>query len=303
MKILITGIEGFVGPYLAELFVNDKVYGTYFLEPNRVKGIDYRYMDVTDAHSVKYVISSIKPDLIFHLAGYSSVAEAWKNPEIALNINAHGTKNLLDALTSLKLKPKIVIISSADVYGKPKQLPLTEKHASHPISPYGKSRVVQESIVANYPELDITIARSFSHTGPRQLPKFVCPAFAHQIAMIEHKLQEPVIRHGDLSVKRDFLDVRDVVKAYKLLAEKGKPHEAYNVCSGKVYAISEILNILISMSSLKIKREIDPSKVRPVEIPELLGSNEKLCKATGWKPSIDFKQTLKDILDYWRKKV
>ncbi len=304
MRILITGIEGFVGPYLAEQFVGkEEVYGSYFMEPGRIKGVDCRYMDITDSHSVKAVLSSIKPELIFHLAGYSSVADAWKNPELALKVNAEGTKNILDALMALGLNPKVVVVSSADVYGKPTELPITERHSLNPISPYGRSRVMQERIISDYKELNITIARSFSHTGPRQLPKFVCPAFAYQIAMIEKGLKEPVIRHGDLSVRRDFSDVRDIVMAYRMLAEKGKPHKAYNVCSGKAYSIKEILEMLISMSSVSIREELDPSKVRPIEIPELIGSNEILRNETGWKPEIDFRQTLRDILDYWRKKV
>ncbi|MFH1637857.1 MAG: GDP-mannose 4,6-dehydratase [Candidatus Woesearchaeota archaeon] len=304
MRVLITGIEGFVAPYLAQPFIGkEEVYGTYFLEPSRISAVRYKYMDVTDAHSVKSIISSIRPDKIFHLAGFSSVAEAWKNPEKVMKINADGTKNILEAVKALGLNPKIVVVSSADVYGKPKEIPIPETHALQPISPYGKSRVMQEKIVENYEKLDITISRSFSHTGPTQLPKFVCPAFAHQIALIEKGLQNPVIRHGDLSVKRDFTDVRDVVKAYKLLSERGKPHEAYNVCSEKAYPISEILDALISMSKVAIRKELDTSKVRPIEIQELIGSNKKLCRDTGWKPAISFNDTLKDILEYWRKTV
>jgi len=305
MNVLITGIEGFVAPYLAELFAGtDKVYGTYFLKPaNKINGISCLYMDITDVKSVNETIALVKPDMIFHLAGFSSIAESWKTPELAFKINADGTKNLLDAVATLGLDPRILLVSSADVYGNPNPLPVSEDAALNPITPYGKSRHKQEKIAASYANLHIVIARSFNHTGPGQPPKFACPSFAMQVARIEHNLQEPVIKHGDLSIRRDFSDVRDVVRAYKLLAEKGKKHNIYNVCSGKSYSMKEILALLMSMSSVNIKTEEDPALVRPTDIPELVGSNAKLCKDTGWGPAIEFKQTLKDMLEYWRKKV
>lgn len=304
MKALITGIDGFVGPFLARLEQKDNVvYGTYLKEPIRQKGVQYVFMDLLDRQLVEKVISEIQPGRIYHLAGFSSVAESWKYPEMAMAVNANGMKNLLDAVVNAKISPKIVVISSADVYGEPKSLPIDESHPLNPQSPYGKSRVEQEKIISNYQELDITVARSFSHTGPGQDTKFVCSAFAWQIALIEKGEAAPVIMHGNLGIKRDFSDVRDVVKAYKLLAEKGKPHQFYNVCSGGIFSLNEILDILLSMSHVKIEKKLDPSKVRKADIPALHGDNAKLKAATGWKPEIDFKQTLKEILEYWRFKV
>ncbi|MBU2637818.1 MAG: GDP-mannose 4,6-dehydratase [Nanoarchaeota archaeon] len=305
MKVLITGIDGFVAPFLAkiELEAGNSVYGSYLKEPSRLPGVHYVFMDLLDKQLVEKIIAEIKPDRIYHLAGFSSVAESWKYPEMAMKVNAHGMQNLLDGIVDAKIKPKIVVVSSADVYGVPEYLPINESHLLNPQSPYGKSRVEQEKIISRYKDLDITIARSFSHTGPGQEAKFVCSAFSWQIALIEQGEAKPVIMHGNLEIKRDFSDVRDIVRAYKLLAEKGKSHDFYNVCSGRLFSLNEILDMLLSMSTAKIVKKLDPSKVRQADILVLHGDNSKLKAAAGWKPEIDFKQTLKEILEYWRKKV
>lgn len=304
MRILITGIDGFVAPFLArELSTENEVFGTYLLEPKKENGVDYHFMDILDAKSVSDAINHAKPDVVYHLAGFSSVADSWNNPEMTMKVNAEGTRNILEAVQAAKLSPKIVAVSSADVYGVPRYVPIDEKHPLNPQSPYGKSRIEQEKIIAAYKEMDITIARSFSHTGPGQGTKFVCSDFAYKIAAIEKGLAGNTLMHGSLDIRRDFSDVRDIVKAYMLLAKKGKSHEAYNVCSGKALSIGHILDMLIGMSDAKITKKLDPAKVRKADIPILQGNNAKIMKATGWHPEIDFKQTLKEILEYWRQNI
>lgn len=301
MKVLITGIDGFVAPFLArELLKENEVCGTYLLEPKNEEGIDHRFMDILDINSVTNVISSLKPEVIYHLAGFSSVADSWHNPEKAKEVNVHGTKNILDAIIKLKIASKVVVVSSADIYGIPKQIPINETHPLQPQSPYGLSRLEQERIISQYKGIDITIARSFSHTGPGQSAKFVCSDFAYRVAAIEKGAADNILMHGSLDVRRDFSDVRDIVRAYILLAKKGKSHEAYNVCSGRAFSIGQILDMLMGMSKATIIKKLDSAKVRKADIPILLGDNSKITKTTGWKPLINFEQTLKDILEYWR---
>ncbi len=305
MNVLITGIEGFVGPYIAELYFGKaNVHGTYLLESEeKLEGVEYHHMDVEDKESVNKVISEVKPDVVFHLAGFSSVAQSWKNPEKVMSVNAQGTKNLLEIITELNLNPKILVVSSSEIYGKPLVIPMGEEHPLNPGSPYAESRLKQEKIIAQYKDLDIIIARSFNHTGPRQNPEFVFPSFVKQVVMIEKGLQEPVIKHGNLDVKRDFSDVRDVVKAYVLLIEKGKAHEVYNVCSNNLLSLNEMLDLLISMSSKQIKKELDPERFRPVDIPVMQGDNSKLIRETRWSPQIPINRTLNDMLEYFRKRI
>ena len=308
MKALITGIEGFVGPYLAELLLekNYEVYGTYLNDLNKeIKRVNYFHLDVTDRKEAFEIISEIKPDWIFHLAGFSSVAESWKKPELCFRVNVDGTRNLLDAVLAAKIKPKILVVSSAEVYGKPKYLPIDEKHPLNPVSPYAKSRVEQEKIALEYVKkgLHIVISRSFNHTGPGQLPAFVCSDFAMQIARIEKGLQEPVVHVGDLSIKRDFTDVRDVVRAYVLAIEKCGSGGVYNVCSGRAYAVRQILDIIISFSKKRAIRVVqDDDKIRPADVPVIEGGNGKFVGQTGWKTEIDFEETLKDIVSFWLKR-
>ncbi|MDI6738272.1 MAG: GDP-mannose 4,6-dehydratase [Nanoarchaeota archaeon] len=304
MRVLITGIDGFVAPFLARLEAgSNTVYGTYLNEPNRLQGIHYVYLDLLDAKLTEKVIADIKPEVIYHLAGVGSVADSWKNPSMTMKVNATGTYNLLNAVTKAGIIPRIVAVSSADVYGNPLYLPINELHQLNPQSPYGFSKMELEKIIEGFKGLDVVVSRSFSHTGPGQSTKFVCSAFAHQIALIEQGKADPVLMYGNLDIKRDFSDVRDIVRAYKLLAEKGKSHEAYNVCSGKVFSIGQILDILIGISKAKIIKKPDSVKLRKVDIPVLKGDNSKLIKDTGWKPEIKFEETLKELLEYWRNNI
>lgn len=305
MKSLITGVSGFVGPYLANHLVENghKVYGIERSD-KKVANCKIYVADILDEKKVFNAINEVKPDYIFHLAGQSSVEVSWKEPRLTMDINVNGTKNLLNSVIKAKINPKIVVVSSSEIYGNPKKLPLKEDHPLEPISPYGESRLKQEELVQEFVkthDMSIVLARSFPHTGPGQIPKFVCPAFAEQIVKIERGKSEAVIKVGNLENERDFSDVRDIVRAYLLMAEKCRNGEAYNVCYGKAWKIKKILDYLLSMSSIKPEIILDPEKLRKTDMPKVLGDHSKITKESGWKPEIRFEETLKDILEYWRK--
>ncbi|MCX6710085.1 MAG: GDP-mannose 4,6-dehydratase [Candidatus Woesearchaeota archaeon] len=305
-KALITGIDGFAAPYLAEELLKKgySIIGSYLVSPGRiVKGVDYEKLDILNKDDVKKLVSDFKPEYVFHLAGFSSVAKSWENPELCRKINVEGTRNLLDALVEENIKAKLLFISSAEVYGKPKFFPITEEHPLNPENPYAESKLEAEGIclLPKYKSLSIVISRSFNHTGTGQSPDFVCSDFAKQIAEIEKGKREPVIKVGNLEAKRDFSDVRDISIAYSLF-DKCKPG-IYNIGSGRAYAIREILDILISMSRAKIKEESDPKKFRKIDVPVMFGSHEKFSAETGWQPRISIEKTLESILDYWREKI
>ncbi|MBU0628891.1 MAG: GDP-mannose 4,6-dehydratase [Nanoarchaeota archaeon] len=300
MKALITGVSGFVGNYLTkELLLHDyEVYGVDFNE-RKIDDVSFFKADILDKARISDILGSIKPDIVFHLAAVSSVKTGWENPKLTFDVNVNGTKNILDAAGN---KAKILVISSADVYGISKNVPIKEDSDLNPISPYGESKLKQEQTVLDYCKngFNIVVSRSFTHTGPGQLPFYVCSEFAKQVVDIERGKRQDVSA-GDLSVKRDFSDVRDIVMAYLMAVEKGESGEVYNICSGKGFALKEVLDILAGMSDAEIKVNLDKTKIRKNELPVLIGDNTKFCNATGWKPKIPLKQTLKDLLEYWRK--
>ena len=305
MKALITGMSGFVGPFLRKSLSKNgyAVYGLDRQNPKKDKKI--KICDITDSEAVEKVIADIKPDAIFHLAGQSSVEKSWSIPEETHKINVEGTSNLLGAVVNSKLSSKILIISSADVYGQQDKLPITEDAVLHPWSPYAESRVEQEQIALRFYEkydLHITIARSFHHTGPGQSPPFVMPSFAKQIADIEKEKQKPVIKVGNLAVERDIADVRDVVEAYRILMEKGEAGHIYNVCSGRKVSIGWVLDHLRSLSkeTTNVTVQKDNSLMRKNDVDVAWGDNSKL-RELGWNTTIPLEQTLKDLLTYWRE--
>ncbi len=304
MISLVTGSEGFVGPYLVSLLKAEgyTVFRTDLRGPSEQK--DFYTLDVTDREKVFKVIEETKPDYIFHLAGFSSVKASFDHPELCKQINVEGTRNVLDAIAETTPKAKILVVSSAEVYGTPEKLPITEEHPISAKTPYGESRLLQEALCRESSDkkgLQVVITRSFNHTGPGQQDIFVIPSFARQITQIEKGKQDS-IKVGNLDAIRDFSDVRDVVKAYLLLIEKGVSGELYNVCSGKGHSIKSLLDKMIAISSANIKIEHDPVRMRKIYIPELIGDNTKLKEATGWKPEIMIEQTLIDTIEYWRNK-
>lgn len=308
MKVLITGIGGFVGRYLADYCVSkgDEVYGLERTK-SHIDGAKIYGCDIINASLLAEIVKEVRPEQIYHLAAISFVPAANKNPKLTYDINFYGTFNLYEAVKNSGLNPKILFIGSSDVYGKvdKKNLPLKESAPLNPASVYAVSKAASEILSGYYSSaglLNIIIVRPFNHTGPGQSPEFVCPSFARQISEIERGTREPILEVGNLDAKRDFSDVRDVVRAYWMLMNSGVSSGVFNVCSGKAVSMKEMLDILLSMSKMEIKVNQDPARLRPSDTPLLYGDSAKLTSITGWKPTIPIEKTIEDILEYWRNR-
>lgn len=304
-RALITGINGFVGVHLAShLEANGyEVYGIVKSKP-RVK--HHIQADILDYKKIKKVINEIEPDFVFHLAALTSPAQSFINPSETINNNIGGQINILEALKELLMvRTRSLVVSSAEVYGAidVKDLPIDEKTEMRPASPYGVSKIAQDYLGLQYflaQNIQSIRVRPFNHIGPQQSPDFVVSAFAKQIAEIEKGKQESIIRVGNLEAKRDFTDVRDIVRAYELLMTKGTAGEVYNIGTGRSYKIQEILDILLSLTDKTIIVEKDQSLIRPLDLPDMVCDPSKIHAETGWKAQIPLETSLKDALDYWR---
>ncbi|OGH18895.1 MAG: GDP-mannose 4,6-dehydratase [Candidatus Levybacteria bacterium RIFCSPHIGHO2_12_FULL_38_12] len=319
-KVLITGIMGFVGSHLADYILkehnNTKIYGlTRWRSPkdNVLKIIDYInlcYGDLEDYSSLEKILSTVKPDVIFHLAAQSYVDFSFVSPISTLQTNVVGTANLLEAIKTLKLQEKydpiIHICSSSEVYGQVKEdeIPIKETNPFRPASPYAVSKVGEDMLALQYFlswGIKTIRTRMFTHEGPRRGEVFAPSNFAKQIAAIEAGKQKPVVAVGNLNSVRTFMDVRDAVRAYWLLVNKCTQGEVYNIGGVETMTIGDMLNKLIRFSKRKnIKIEADPKRLRPSDVTLQIPSVEKFVRQTGWKPKIKFDQTLKDMLNYWR---
>lgn len=317
MKVLITGITGFVGSHLAEYLLtkeNMEVYGilrwrsdTGNIDHIKDKLILYD-CDIRDVTSVKNVINKVKPDKIFHLAGQSYVVSSWHSPHETLSTNILGQVNIFEVVRECNINPFIQIAGSSEEYGlvSSDELPVKEDTLFRPLSPYAVSKVTQDLLGYQYYKsygLNIIRTRAFNHTGPRQAEVFVCSDFSRQVAMIEKGRQDPWIKTGDLKAKRDFSDVRDIVRAYWQAVDKCAPGEAYNICSGRPREIGDVLNILLSLTRFKDKIKVEQTRFRPSDIPAIWGDCSKFRQLTGWKPQIPFEKTLEDMLNYWRQRI
>lgn len=339
MRVLITGITGFAGSHMAEYLLNKpdvEIFGIYrrrsrmenlegvrhhlkMIEPGvaDVATIEKAFehgkinlvdCDLLDPFSVHKLIGSVKPDRIFHLAAQSHVPTSWNAPAATLEDNVLGQVNLFEAVRSTGIDPLIQIAGSSEEYGMvfPDEVPMRESNPLRPLSPYAVSKVTQEMLAYQYHQsygIKAITSRGFNHSGPRRGENFVDSSFAKQIAKIEKGLQEPVIYVGDLTSKRDFTDVRDMVRAYWLLLEKGRPGEVYNIGSGITRSMQEVLDMLLGMSKVKVDVRVDPTRLRPSDVMILWADASKFAEATGWKPTIPYEQTLLDLLDYWRERV
>ena len=317
MKILITGVTGFVGSHLAEYCLSldqqVEVIGTCRWRSRRENiehledAINLYECDLRDASSVKTLLADIQPERIFHLAAQSYVPSSWNSPGETITTNVIGQLNIFEAMRETNSTASIQIAGSSEEYGlvPPEEAPITEENPLRPLSPYAVSKVAQDMLAYQYFQsygLKVVRTRAFNHTGPRRGDVFVTSNFAKQIAEIEAGQRPPVIHVGDLNPKRDFTDVRDIVRAYWLSLEHCSLGEVYNVASGKAYRIKEVLKILLDNSGQDIEVVEAPERLRPSDVPLLLGDNSRFCKATGWVPEIPFEQTAKDLLDYWRER-
>jgi GDP-4-dehydro-6-deoxy-D-mannose reductase len=313
MRALITGVTGFVGSHLAEYLLDKgaEVVGTARWR-SQTANIDHIQdkiqlveCDLRDYASVKRVLTEVQPDQVYHLAAQSFVHSSWQAPAETLTTNILGQLHILEAMRDLKINPPSMVACSSEEYGlvKPEETPIKETNPLRPLSPYAVSKVGQDLLAYQYHQsygTHVIRTRAFNHDGPRRGKVFATSNFAYQISQIEKGRAEPVLRVGNLEALRDFTDVRDMVKGYVLAVEKGEPGEVYNLCSGKAHSIQEVVDILLGRAKVKIRVEQDPARIRPSDVPILLGDFSKFHALTGWKPTIPFEQTLGDLLDWWR---
>ncbi len=309
----VTGIAGFGGSHLAEELLNHDfsvsgsiLKGESTANISKLKSsLQLVDLDVLDPKNLVKTLGKLAPDYIFHLAAVASVGKSFEMENMTYQVNFDGTLNLLQAAKELPKIRKLLFISSSEVYGafKPAGKTLNEEQPFNPISPYGVSKVAGEYVCQSYAHrfrMPVTIARSFNHSGPRQARDFVIPSFACQIAAIEAGRQDPILKAGDLTVKRDISDVRDIVRGYRLAAQKGKDGRVYQFCSGKAVSIQRILEMLLGFSTVKISVQTDQKRIRKADIPQLRGTFERARKELGWSPEYDLKATLLDTLNYCR---
>ena len=305
---LITGATGFAGGHLLDRLTANGVRvhawahrgSRRAAEPDETVSprAEWAAVDLLDRVSVRDGLAAANPSVIYHCAGAADVHRAWDAPAAALRVNVIGTHNLLEAARQLQLECRVLVTGSALIYQQSRE-PLAEDAAIGAATPYGVSKLAQEMTAAASP-LPVLLARPFNHAGPGQSPQFVTSSFARQIADIERGQKEPVLLVGNLEARRDITDVRDTVRAYEALAERGQPRRPYNICSGLAYSMRELLDILLTLARVDVRIEVDPSRLRPSDNPVIVGDHSRLTADTGWRPEIPIEQTLSDLLAYWR---
>ena len=314
IRVLITGATGFVGGHLIRALEDEgpsafEIFGTTYPDTPPPSGNKLFFLDLRSGKDVMKLMGEIRPDWIFHLAAVSNVRRSWQMRSETIETNVLGTHNLLEAVRQAAPAARVLFISSSDVYGygaSPTEV-LKEDAPLEVLNPYAYSKVAGEILCGFYEKIEnieIVIARPFPHTGPGQTEDFVCSDWARQVVQIEKGDIEPIVRVGNLDLRRDFCDVRDVVKAYILLLRKGRRGEPYNICSGKATALREVLDFLIreSAGNTSISVEVDADKLRKTEVHSLIGSNRRISEETGWSPRIPIDQTLLDLLANWRQR-
>lgn len=310
-RILITGCTGFVGRYVLEecsiRYPQADLFGLAGHETSSMKTNTGKLLvaDITQRDQIQQVVAQVQPDLIFHLAAQSSVADSWKNPHTTLRVNVEGTIHLLEALRTEHLSPRIVLVGSGEQYGLvgPEENPIREDCLFRPANPYAVSKASQDLYGYQYfisYGLPIIRARPFNHFGPGQPSTFVIAKFARQLALIEAGKAPPEFPVGNLQARRDFLPVEDVVTAYLTLAEQGQPGKAYNIGSGLSCSIRSMLDLLLTLTTVSIRINEDPALLRPVDVPLLEADTSRLRTDTNWQPTIPFEVALQRTLDYWR---
>jgi GDP-4-dehydro-6-deoxy-D-mannose reductase len=314
MRAFVTGLDGFAGQWLArELLAAGVDIGggsrtaqpSYnILTQDEARAIAWFAFELTDRRTLPRALEIWKPDVVYHLAAQAFVGEALANPSATFETNVLGTVHLLEAARAATPNARVLYVGSADAYGavSPVDLPLRESLPLRPANPYGASKAAAETIALQYSRsqmLDVVATRSFNHTGPGQHPPFAIPVFTQQIAEIARGAAPPVLRTGNLDARRDFSDVRDVVRAYRLIVERGVAGTAYNVCSGRSFAMRDIVEQLRNIAGVNLTIETDPARLRASDTPEIVGDNSLLREHTGWSPAIEFTQTLRDIYEWY----
>lgn len=314
MKLLITGVSGFVGGHLAEAACADPRFEVWGCDrssqprPHYPPNLRLLQVDLLDPAATLAVLERVQPEAIVHLAGQAFVGASWRDPWGTLEVNLRAQLNVFEGLRHLALKPRVLVPGSMEEYGRvdPAALPLREDAPLRPDSPYGLSKVAQDLMAQQYflsHQIPVIRARPFNHIGPRQDTRFVVPAFASQIAAIEAGRQPPVIQVGNLSARRDFTDVRDMVRAYLLALTLAHPGEAYNIGSGVSHSIQEVLERLLALASTPVTVEIDPARLRPVDVPDVVADAGKFRAHTGWQPQFTLQDTLRAVLDFERARL
>jgi GDP-4-dehydro-6-deoxy-D-mannose reductase len=310
---MITGAAGFVGAHLARHLLEKQhaVAGLVLPQearagvdslPEQVKVLE---ADILDGEALARALGEWKPGAVFHLAAFSNPEGSWAQARRTLETNILGSHNLLQACVEIGINPRVLLVGSSQQYGHVSEdsQPIREDQPTRPLTPYAVSKESQEILGQKFfltEKLPVFLVRSFNHTGPGQTPSYVCSSFARQVAEIESGVREPKIKVGNLEARRDFSDVRDVVGAYVRIVESGNPAEPYNVCRGEAYSIRQILDGLIELAHVEVDVEVDESRYHAVDVPLILGDNSRLRIELGWEPIYSLKQTLSDLLEYWR---
>jgi GDP-4-dehydro-6-deoxy-D-mannose reductase len=313
MRVLITGIAGFAGSHLAELLLEDgnDVFGSVLPgeSTRNLAAVQSQLKlfacDLRDAEAAESLVGRVKPEEIFHLAALTFIPDSVVDPKCTFDTNLFGTLNLFEAAKKLASHARILFVGSADEYGlvKNDELPINERNPLRPTNPYSVSKVSASMLAYQYglsSHMRVVRVRPFNHTGPRQSPRFVCSDFARQIVEAEKGRGSREIRVGNLNPKRDFTDVRDVVRAYRDILRSGERGEVYNICSGKPVAVGEILHTLLDLSGQRLNVVESPDRARESDVEEIRGDFSKIERAIGWRPTIAFRKTLEDTIEYWR---
>src|SRR5437763_5146082 len=304
--ILVTGAAGFAGSHLLDLLSRDagatiaawhRPGGT---PPRSVTATTWESVDLLDRAAVRASIARLRPSVVYHCAGEAHVVRAWDRVDAAFAINVRGTHHVLDALDREEVSARVLLPSSALVYEPADEL-LGEEHRLRPPNPYGLSKLAQEMLGSHTSRtVSVGIARPFNHIGPRQNPFFAASGFARRVADIERGRWKPVISVGNLEARRELTDVRDTVRAYKLIVERGRPGRPYNVCTGIAPTIRHLLDLLIARARVPVEVEVDPARCRPNDTPVVAGDPSRLRDELGWTPQIPLEQTVDDLLASWR---
>jgi GDP-4-dehydro-6-deoxy-D-mannose reductase len=307
-RVLVTGAAGFAGSHALDLLAAEHVEIVGWARPGASlpespDGITWRLVDVTSGPDVDRAIARDRPDVVLHLAGDAQSNRSAAQVGTTLLVNVYGTSNLLTAVGRHAPHARVIVAGSALIYAASDE-PLTESSPVRPSGAYAVSKLAQETVAlraAEHDGLDVIVARAFNHIGPRQSPAFVASSLAKQIALIEAGRIDPTLFVGNLDPRRDLTDVRDTVRAYRALIDRGTRGLSYNVCRGEALSVRELIDALVAHARVPVKVVVDPERVRKVDIPVVLGSHARLTADTGWTPGVPLNQTLDDLLDYWRR--